>query len=282
MGRPAIDLGSTALDTELDRLEMTRSAEVVDVREIIESAVATASRLAAIRGVTIGSAHRHDRVLVVGNRVVLRQALIGAIVFAIHNSDGGRVSVEIVADPAECVVSVRFVQKRVAASSGSASDSAEGGLLESDRLLRTQHGSLRLLNDSAGSTILVGLSQQVRVRPVLVVDDSPELLELFRRYLSGSLYEPVNATSGDEALVLARKVRPACIVLDVMMPSRDGWDILQTLRADPTTKGLPVVVCSVLRQRELALSLGASSSLTKPVSQRALLEALDRYSLSVA
>jgi CheY-like chemotaxis protein len=276
-----VDQDETALDTELDRIEMTRSSEVVDVRDVIDSAVATAARLAEIRGVNIVFDYARDHTLAIGNRVVLRQALLGIVVYAIHNSDGDEVSIVVNADPTDCLVSVRFASGRVPEVGREEKDTSDGGLLESDRLLRTQRGTLCTVNDGSGTAIMVRLPQ-ARVRTVLLVDDSLDLLDLFRRYLSGSMYQPVEATSGDEALALARKLRPACIVLDVMMPTRDGWDILQSLRSDPVTRALPVIICSVLRQRELALSLGASGSLTKPVTQRSLLEALDRYCLTVA
>ncbi len=84
-------------------------------------------------------------------------------------------------------------------------------------------------------------------------------------------------TSGADALALLRQLTPQAIVLDVMMPHQDGWEILQALRQEPACATIPVIVCSVLREHDLALSLGASDTLVKPVSQPALLDVLRRW-----
>lgn len=70
--------------------------------------------------------------------------------------------------------------------------------------------------------------------------------------------------------------KPDAIILDVMLPSADGYEALQTLRSDPITASIPVVVCTVLKQRDLALALGATDFLAKPATQGALLAALAR------
>jgi CheY-like chemotaxis protein len=111
---------------------------------------------------------------------------------------------------------------------------------------------------------------------VLIVEDNADALQLYRRYLSDSPYRMLAATDGARALESAEAERPAAIVLDVMMPSQDGWEILQLLKANPDTRAIPVVICSVLRERELALALGAIEFLVKPVSRDELLLALER------
>ena len=110
---------------------------------------------------------------------------------------------------------------------------------------------------------------------VLVVDDNADVIHLFRRYLEG-IYDVVEASSGEQALRLAREIRPRLITLDVMMPAQDGWEVLQTLKHDPTTADVPIIVCSVLRERELAISLGAADFLAKPITGRQLVSALHR------
>jgi len=86
----------------------------------------------------------------------------------------------------------------------------------------------------------------------------------------------IQAVSGTRAVALARELHPAVIILDVMIPSQDGWEILERLRADPETRGTPVVICSVLPEQTLALSLGVDQFLPKPVSRSALLAILQR------
>jgi CheY-like chemotaxis protein len=113
-------------------------------------------------------------------------------------------------------------------------------------------------------------------RVILVIDDNEGIIRIFRGYLDGYDYQVAGATSGEDALQRARELEPTAITLDIMMPSQDGWEILQMLKDDPVTQGIPVIVCSVLEDPQLAQSLGAAAYLRKPVAQDDLLAALDR------
>ena len=127
---------------------------------------------------------------------------------------------------------------------------------------------------------IVGFSVDLPVfqeqRTILVVDDNNDILELLQRYLRLSQYDVVTAENGHQGLKLALESRPAAIILDLMMPELDGWDLLQLFLHQPATHTIPIIVCSVLRQKELALSLGATAFLEKPVSEQQLMNVLDR------
>ncbi len=112
-------------------------------------------------------------------------------------------------------------------------------------------------------------------RTILVVDDNEDVLQLYERYLSLHQYRTVCARSAAEALELASRLEPQAITVDLMMPTQDGWDLLRELRSRADTRDIPVIVCSVLRQRELALSLGASAFLQKPITEEALVAVLE-------
>jgi CheY-like chemotaxis protein len=109
---------------------------------------------------------------------------------------------------------------------------------------------------------------------VLVIDDNQGLVELLRRYLTGLMCRVWTATNGSAGLELAAQLSPDAIILDVMMPEMDGWELLQRLRSHPSTAAIPVIICSVFNDPELAYSLGASTILTKPVKQIDLVDAL--------
>jgi signal transduction histidine kinase/DNA-binding response OmpR family regulator len=118
------------------------------------------------------------------------------------------------------------------------------------------------------------LSVEVDAAPtVLVVDDDPTARDLLSANLKGAGYRLLQASSGDEALSLARSMRPDAITLDVMMPKPDGWDVLSALKADADLRDIPVVIVTMLSDRGIGLSLGAVEVLTKPV-ERAQLTAL--------
>jgi two-component system alkaline phosphatase synthesis response regulator PhoP len=109
---------------------------------------------------------------------------------------------------------------------------------------------------------------------ILVVDDDKSIVKVLVGYLEQSGYQTIAAYDGDSALHALRRERPDLILLDLMMPNRDGWELLQALRADPTTSPIPVIVCSVLEDPDLALSLGAQAYLKKPIGAVDLLQAL--------
>jgi signal transduction histidine kinase/DNA-binding response OmpR family regulator len=108
---------------------------------------------------------------------------------------------------------------------------------------------------------------------VLIVDDDPAARELLAANLKGAGYRLIHAVSGDEALNLARTIRPDAITLDILMPKPDGWDVLNALKADADLCDIPVVIVTVAPERGIGLSLGAVEVLTKPVD-RARLTAL--------
>jgi CheY-like chemotaxis protein len=111
-------------------------------------------------------------------------------------------------------------------------------------------------------------------RTVLIVDDNEDVVELFRRYLASQHYHVVVARKPEDVLECARSLQPYAITLDLMMPNQDGWDLLQALGNQPDTQDVPIIVCSVLKQKSLALSLGAVAFLEKPVTQEELLGVL--------
>lgn len=105
---------------------------------------------------------------------------------------------------------------------------------------------------------------------VLVIDDDPSVRELAGRSLIHEGYAVDVAASGEEGLALARQLRPDVITLDIMMPGMDGWTVLQQLKADPELACIPVVMMSMLDPDELAATMGAAASVTKPVAARRL------------
>jgi CheY-like chemotaxis protein len=111
--------------------------------------------------------------------------------------------------------------------------------------------------------------------PVLVIDDNADTLQLLQRYASGTRYHLISARDPRRALELAAEFSPQIIVLDVMMPDVDGWEVLARLRQHPLVDRTPIIVCTILAQKELALALGADAFLHKPVSRQGFLAALD-------
>jgi CheY-like chemotaxis protein len=112
---------------------------------------------------------------------------------------------------------------------------------------------------------------------VLIVEDDPSAARLLRAFLEPEGHEIRIVGDGEAALAEARRERPAAILLDVLLPGVDGWEVLRRLKADPELNSIPVVIVTVIDEREVGLALGAADYLIKPVSRSALLAALDRH-----
>jgi signal transduction histidine kinase/CheY-like chemotaxis protein len=116
-----------------------------------------------------------------------------------------------------------------------------------------------------------------RTGTVLVIDDEPAVHALFERELAGRGYRVAHATGGREGVRLARELRPDAITLDVLMPEFDGWAVLRELKADPELREIPVVLVTILGDREMGYALGAADYLIKPIDSGALLSVLGRF-----
>ncbi|HYF09333.1 MAG TPA: response regulator [Acetobacteraceae bacterium] len=111
---------------------------------------------------------------------------------------------------------------------------------------------------------------------VLVVDDDPATRELLARHVRREGFAVRCAPDGATGLRMARALKPALVLLDVMMPRMDGWQVLSTMKADPVLARTPVVMVTVVQERGLAFSLGAADFLTKPVQWQRLKGVLER------
>ncbi len=113
--------------------------------------------------------------------------------------------------------------------------------------------------------------------PVLVIDDNPDTIQLFQRYVQGSRYTIIGLQEPAETLPLIEKIQPRIILVDVMMPELDGWDLITQFRLNQQLQHIAIIICSILPQENLALSLGADGFLQKPVMPQPFLAMLDRH-----
>lgn len=126
------------------------------------------------------------------------------------------------------------------------------------------------------------LMQIISDTTVLVIDDDVVVHDLLTRILSREGFNVVAAHTGDEGLQLARDIKPNIIVLDVMMPTLDGWAVLSKLKEDEELNEIPVVMLSMVDNQSLGFALGATDYLTKPVDRDKLINVLRQYHLRKA
>jgi CheY-like chemotaxis protein len=111
---------------------------------------------------------------------------------------------------------------------------------------------------------------------VLIVEDDRRSAGLLRVYLEDAGYAVAIARDGIEALDLVRRLAPAAVILDVLLPRLNGWEVLAQLKSDPATSAMPVVIVSMIDERGAGFALGAADYLVKPVDRASLLDALAR------
>jgi CheY-like chemotaxis protein len=113
-------------------------------------------------------------------------------------------------------------------------------------------------------------------RLVLAIDDDPNVVYLLKENFADAGYSVVGASSGEEGLQLARQLQPRAITLDIVMPDMDGWQVLHALKSDPSTRDIPVILISIVDQKDLGFKLGAADYVVKPFDRDALIGAIAR------
>ncbi len=112
---------------------------------------------------------------------------------------------------------------------------------------------------------------------VLLIDDDPTVHDLVRRFLQKEGFNIAGAMNGAEGLELARTLQPSIIVLDVMMPTMDGWSVLTRLKGDPEVSEIPVVMLTMVNNMEMGFSLGADDYMLKPIDRSGFVATLRKY-----
>ncbi len=111
---------------------------------------------------------------------------------------------------------------------------------------------------------------------VLVVDDDQAIAGLYRRYLDPHGYRVIGVSKSTEAITRAAELRPVAILLDVLMPNKDGWQVLADLKRSEITRDFAVIMCTLVSDPERAYALGAADYLTKPILEANLVRALNK------
>ncbi|HHW88410.1 MAG TPA: response regulator [Chloroflexi bacterium] len=263
-------------EAELARLSQAVRREVTMLADVVNGVCHLLEARLQRRCMLVTQVGLQDAPPVLADRTLLRQALLNLLSYALDVLPEGA-HLTLTATALSGAVTLHVQQTPVPDDTRTAPHEREGvALTVAHALLAAQSGRL-LLEESASRWTAEIVLPAAQTPTILVIDDNRGLIELFQRYLAGHRVVVVGAESGHAALALLQQLTPQAIVLDVMMPHQDGWEVLQMLRALPALAETPILVCSVLRERDLALSLGASDALVKPVSQPALLDALRQW-----
>lgn len=119
--------------------------------------------------------------------------------------------------------------------------------------------------------------RRTRLSTVLVIDDDANVRDLMERFLTRQGYNAITAANAAEGIELAKENRPDVITLDVMMPEKDGWSVLGDLKNDPELADIPVIMLTMVEDKELGLALGAADYLSKPVDPARLAQSINKH-----
>lgn len=270
-GQPNPDL--VALQQELTWLQETSRTSFSDLSQVLPSVLDLVQKLAERHRVQLDLALAGELPQVGIAPVVLRQILISLFSVVIPRATGGQVSFSV--QPSHWDVEARIQCPQYPAGPQPPRDDEATNLNIAGQLADLCGCHLMLAANARGFDAVLTMPALEQI-PVLAIDDSADALQLFQRYTTATRYRLVSTRDPEQGVRLAEQIAPQVIVLDVMTPHVDGWEILGRLRQHPRTSQIPIVVCTILAQRDLALLLGASDFVRKPVTRTEFLRALDR------
>ncbi|MHB1294163.1 MAG: ATP-binding response regulator [Anaerolineae bacterium] len=242
---------------------------------VVLEAINLASTLARQRGIALHYEIAPDIPSVRVPATVVKQLVLDMLAYAIRSPHGGRVSLAAGSEGGQLAIRVTT---EIAPAHEGLPPIAQDDLQVSERLLTLYEGRIEVRNGEGVLEVLARLPGAGEI-PVLAVEDNADTLQLWQRYLQDSPYQLIAVRDSQQALATALQVRPRIIVLDVMMPGLDGWDLLAQLKHHPVTSHVPTIICTVHPQRELALALGAADFVLKPTTRATFLAALEGASI---
>ncbi len=224
-----------------------------------------------------------SRALALADRVILRQVLFSLFNYAVHLQSDQLISVRIEQQAQTIQVCIAAnVDEHWTYWDADEHDDLLGSAKYWGQKINAEIEEIYPPSEQPGSVQLRLSLPAANQFTILVVDDQDVALKMYQRYLSRSDYKVVGVTDPSQVLPVIRRMQPALVLLDVMMPHIDGWEVLQALKSDTQTQHIPVIVCSAWEAADLAISLGAAEFLKKPITQKTLLSALEALNLPPA
>lgn len=262
-------------EEELAWSEAAFPSESVSVDALVHSALETAEPMIRSAQLQVDYEANDGMPRLAVQLVPVRQALLNMLTTTLDWMPEGRLAIRAEHQPGERHVLVTIAG--YASRSSPPPDTETERLRVARELVEFSEGQLEIILDLGADRafslrLKLPTANQISV---LAIDDNPDTLQLLQRYTAGTRYRLAGESDPARCLAMAEKTLPDIILLDVMLQELDGWELLGRFQAHPQLGDRPVIVCTILPQEELALSLGAAAFLSKPLSQRQLLSALD-------
>jgi PAS domain S-box-containing protein len=315
-GQHLLQLINDILDlSKVEAGQMDLHLQPVELAQLIDSVRATVEPLARSKGIVLSS-EPLTQLALIADAAKVRQMLLNLVSNAIKfTPGGGRVDIQLrrveswveiaVSDSGIGIAKEDFSRlftefQQLDAGPGQQQQGTGLGLALTKRFAELHGGQVSVESaPGKGSTFTLRLPYQATEprapapvpppqvaaidldRPlVLVVDDDPHAAEILARHLDAGGFRSALASTGPEALLMASDLKPVAITLDILLPEVDGWEVLNRLKADESTRNIPVVVVSVVDNPALGRALGALDYFVKPVDGKALLSRLSEYTFT--
>jgi CheY-like chemotaxis protein len=264
---------TTAISQDLEWLQITPVTRPLDLGQALPDVIELVQTLATRHAVRLEVQLEGAWPFVVVHPVAFDQILLNLVSLAITRAASSLITLAIERRGWEALIRVHG--DKDPATSQPVYEGRSKRLQIARQLLEMSKGTLEIADEERAFAVRLTLPC-IDQLTVMAVDDNPDTLSLFQRYTLGTPYHLVTTRDPEQLLALAEKSPPHAIVLDVMMPDIDGWKLLGRLRQHPRLHRVPLIVCTILPQQELALSLGASALLKKPLTRAEFLAALDQ------
>ncbi|MCC6627294.1 MAG: response regulator [Chloroflexi bacterium] len=255
---------------EAEGLLHDRRPGPVDIAQVVEEIRRLLPSLQAGRGAAFAFHVPADLPDVTAERVAVRQVLLVLLAHAGKAVTQGVIDVRLARQAQRVVITIS------GPSAGALAEPLEQGMSDCRPFVEALRGWMRFIAPATDTTVWsIEVELLAHQRPtLLVVDNSTDFVRLIEVYLTDTDWEVISATTVEDAMRIAHARNPEAVLLDVIIPDRDGWDLLFELRGQAATLAIPVIICSVLQEPDMALALGATAYLQKPVDQTQLLAAL--------
>lgn len=312
-GQHLLDLINNILDlSKIEAGKMELSIEEVSLKDIVNSTVSTARGLIKEKDIKLLDETPDELPIVLADRTRLRQVLLNLLQNAtkfileghikvfydtVIDEETGAQLAQIRVEDTGIGISKEDQDKlfqRFSQVDSSLTRKVGGsglGLSITQHLIEMQGGKIWLESvENEGSTFyftipIVGDTPEIEEteeeipedsKIVVSIDDDEKIINLYRRYLGSHGFQVVPITDPTKALEQIKQIKPHAITVDIMMPNKDGWQVIGEIKSDPETKDIPIIICSIVEDKDKGFSLGASDYLVKPILEDEMVKAIKR------
>lgn len=311
-GQHLLGLINNILDlSKIEAGKMELNFAETEVEPIVKTVMSTAVALAKEKNLTLDQEIPDDLPKIWADATRIRQILLNLVSNACKFTEDGAVTTKVRADKDKVIFSVsdtgigipqgqmnsvfeEFTQ--VDASTTRKVGGTGLGLPISRHFVELHHGEMWVESQPGqGSTFYFYIPIKASVeetatifaepfeshapkakKQVVAIDDDPSVVTLYRRFLEKQNIEVIGIDHLSDIITQVKEIAPVAILLDVILPNKDGWSILKSLKEDSQTKDIPVIMCSIISDKNRGFSLGATGYLTKPIAEERLISVLNQ------